>query len=235
MESPKESPEKSLAVVPSGEDKPVDPLGWLDAAERYAYDHFLKKRQDPAAARTASYSVLAPSVVTQMEVLYIKGGKTLPEIRALYPQFSLGQVVNAAVQENFHLKRAADIQITAQRAKIRAELSFLEGMEMAADVMAAIRALHGDRIARFLATRDVNHLEGSSPIVVLRQLKEAAAVLAQLTGKDQVKRVAVSGNVTHSISLPTIPPPQPAPGEESSILQAWAATERAKLEKDLKD
>ena len=229
----KENPEKSLAVVPSGADNPPDPLEWLDAAERYAYDHFLRKRTDIITSRTSAYSVLAPSVVTQMEVLYIKGGKTLPEIRQLYKQFSLGQIVYAAVQENWHLKRAADVQITAQRAKIRAELAFFESMEVAADAVAAIRVLHGDNIARFIATRDVNELKDSNPLAVLRQLKEAAAVLAQLTGKDQVKRVAVSGNVTHSLSLP-MAPPAAAPGEDSSTLRSWALTERAKLEKDLK-
>lgn len=223
-------PEKSLQVVQSGVDKPPDALAWLDAAERYAYDHFLAHRALPGA----QYAALAPSVTLGMEVLYVKGGKTLAEIRALFPQFRLAQVVHAAVDQSWHLKRAAAAALTAQRAAVRAELALHEGMELAADVMAAIRRLHGDAIARFLATGNADELDKSSPMAVLRQLKEAAEVLAKLTGKDQVRKVAVAGRIEHSVAaLPTAAPAAP-PGQETGVLAAWALQERAKIEKDLK-
>lgn len=233
MENQGKNQEASLAIVRSGEDSAPDPLAWLDAAEKYALEKFLDKRDNSVSSRLSAYSLLGPSVVEGMAAVYIKGGRTLSEIRSLYPQYSLGQIVYAAVDGNWHLRRTADIALTAQRAKIRAELAILEGMDLAADAVAVIKKMHGDSLQRYLASGNEKDLEGTSPVVVLRQLKEAAAVIAQLTGKDQVKRIAVTGSVSHVVaSLPTAPPAAPDPGEESGILDAWAKVERGKMEKD---
>lgn len=218
--------ESSLVVA----EPATDPLACLDAAERYALTNFEAKMR---RGGTETYP-LAPSTTDGMRALFIKGGKTLGEIRALNKQFSMGQIVHAAIEGQWFQARLDDANLTMARAAIRAKLAAAEGAEMAADVIASIRRLHGDAIARYLQTGDIGELAESSPIAVARQLKEAADALARFTGQDQVRRVSGTLKVEHTgLVIPTAPPVEP-PGGAASALAGWATAERSKIEKDLK-
>jgi hypothetical protein len=228
-----EKEENVLQAIPVKDvAKPApDPLGWLNAAERHAYHYFLVNMRKGGME---TYP-LAPSTTDGMRAVFIKGGKTLEEIRRLNKPFGMGQIVHAAVEGNWYQARLDDAALTMARAEVRAKLAAAEGAEMAADVIASIRRLHGDSIARYLQTGDISELSESSPITVARQLKEAADALARFTGQDQVRKVSGTLKVEHvGLTIPTSPPTEPAAGH-ASVLAGWAAAEKVKLEKDLKD
>lgn len=205
----------------------VDPLNWLDSAERYAFNYFTSKLR---SGSSDSYPI-APSVAEQLLELYLQG-RTLAEIRKLNRQFSMGQIVHAAVEGCWNLQRDAYAALTVARAKARAVLAAAEGVELAADIMAALKRLHGDNIARYIQTQDPIHLGSATSYATIKQLKEISEVLMKLTGQEQKKTIGGTVEVKHSGSITTIPisPIQVVPqADAAKVLAEWAAVEKRKL------
>jgi len=212
--------EQSLELV-------VDPLDWLDSAERYAYNYLEAKLR---RGNSDTYPI-APDIADQMMQLYLQG-RTLAEIRRLNTPFSLGQIVHAAVEGNWYLQRDAYASLTVARAKARAVIAAAEGIELAADMMAALKRLHGDNVARYLQTGDPIYLGSATSISTIRQLKEIGEVLMKLTGQEQKKTMGGSVELKVSGSVTTVPlsPIQILPPTEAAkILSAWADSEKKKL------
>lgn len=206
--------------------EPLDPLAWLSPAERYAYDYFLGNFQKAGAT---SYP-LATDIADGMFNLYMQG-KTLGEIRALNRHFGYGQVIHAAVTGDWYVRRARVLEDQVPRARARAVQAAAEGLELTADMVAALRRLHSDNIARFLQTGNPIHLGPALSMTSIRQLKELADLLLKFTGQEQTKKV--SGTIKHehvgAVNLPTTPVGAPPPKEASRTLASWAEQERAKL------
>lgn len=200
-----------------------DPLAWLDQAERYAYDYFNNKMR----AGSSDTFPIAVGIAEQMMQLYLQG-RTLTEIRRLNPTFQLGQIVHAAVEGRWNLQREAYIALTVARAKSRAVVAAAEGIELAADMMASMKKLHGDNAARFLQTGNPKDLGSATALTTIKQLREVAEVLMKLTGQEQKKQVGGVVEVKHSGSVSSIPmqPMNVEPSDAAKILAGWAAAEK---------
>jgi hypothetical protein len=209
-----------------------DELSWLEPSERYAYNYI-----EPRLRRGGSDTYpLAPSISDGMFQLYLQG-RTLNEIRRINPQFSLGQIVHAAVEGHWNLQRDAWVALSMARAKARAVLAAADGVEMAADMMAAFRRLHGETVSKFLQSGRVEDLGTAININSIRQLKEISEILMRLTGQDQKKSLSGVVEVKHSggiITVPVTPPKVLDTTEASGTLAAWAAVQKKKIEDDLK-
>jgi septum formation topological specificity factor MinE len=165
-------------------------LSWLQESERFALSYFESKQ----GVGSSQYSPISPLAAEAMYPLFLQG-RTFDEIRKLNPHFSLGQIVSAAVNANWFDRRQAHSHAAVSRARARAILAAADGVELASDIIAALRAQHGDAIAKYLQTGDVNVLNQATSIDTIRKIKEAGEVLMKLTGQDQIKRVSVSGTV----------------------------------------
>ena len=208
--------EKKLQVIESDslavQEKP-DLTWWLTPSELYAYNQFLLKY----CKNGSNTYPIAPGVKEGLFALFLNG-KTIAEIRKLNPQFSLGQITNAAIEDDWYEAKQIYLETMVQRAKVRAIQATAEGLEFAADLVAALRKQHGDHIARFIQTGDVNDLGGATSTTVIRQLKELTELLSKLTGADQTKSVRIQATVEHTGDMlirPTATPP-------SDKLSKWA-------------
>lgn len=134
------------------------------------------------------------------EALYelYRQGRSLHDVWRLNQKWSFGQVVHAAVDGRWALRRSAEAATALPRAKERALLAVAEGVELTADMMAALSKLHRDNIARFLQTGNIEDLGPALSSTTLAQLGKLTEMLMKLTGQDQTKKVAISGEVTHS-------------------------------------
>lgn len=209
-----------------------DPLAWLEPAERFALDYFLENFQRGGSETYA----IAPSVAEGMLQLYLQG-RTLSEIRKLNKQFGLGQIVHAAIINHWREQRDAYAALAVARAKARAVLAAAEGVELAADIIAALRRQHGDNVSRYLQTGELSALGPATSMATIRQLKEVAEVLMRLTGQDQKRQVSGSLEVKHTGTVTTVPvtAPPPSPVEtERKLLSDWAAAEKARIAEELK-
>lgn len=200
-----------------------DPLAWLDQAERYAYDYFNNKMR----AGASDTFPIAIGIAEQLMQLYLQG-RTLTEIRQLNKNFQLGQIVHAAVEGRWNLQREAFIALTVARAKSRAVVAAAEGIELAADMMASMKKLHGDNAAHFLQTGNPKDLGSATALTTIKQLREVAEVLMKLTGQEQKKQFGGVVEVKHSGSVSSIPtqPMNVEPSDAAKILAGWAATEK---------
>jgi hypothetical protein len=220
---PNQENQKSLQVIESDsgiatESKVADLTWWLTPAELFAYNQFLLKY----CKNGSNTFPIASGTKEGLFALFLNG-KTIAEIRKLNPQFALGQIVNAAIEDNWYQTKEVYLETMVQRAKIRAIQATAEGLEFAADLVAALRKQHGDHIARFLQTGDINDLGAATSTTVIRQLKELTELLSKLTGADQNKRVTIQGTVEHSGEIRTATVIQPV----SDKLSKWAQEKKA--------
>lgn len=215
------SPNQSLSEPsspPSESDPPADPEAWLSAREQHALAHF---RRTQGTRGSLTYP-LAESVAEGLFALYING-RSIEEIRRLNPTYSEGQIVHAAVTYNWHARAQGQVQLMEARAKYRALVAQSQALDHVADLMAAIRQKHGDNVARYLQTGDLNALGGADSTTSIRQLKDLVDLITKLTGQDGKR--AVSGKIVHEhVGLPTIPAQQ-VPTSPAQLMQ-WAQEAR---------
>lgn len=197
--------------------KTPDLLSALSLPEQQALEYFEKKSAVTATRGRGdpdSYS-LAPDVQARMFNLFLQG-RTLQDIRAVNPQFGLGQIVHAAVVGRWFGRRDEYLDELLVSVRNRAVQSVAEAVNFVADQMAATHALHADQVAKFLQTRDVGDLGGFAATSV-KQYKELVELLIRLTGQDKVS------TVNHNVRpAPAAPPPLAGPRDPAANLKRWA-------------
>ncbi len=172
---------------------------WVTPAEKFALEYFQKNFQ---RGGSETYP-LAPSVCEGMLQLYLEG-RTLAEIRKLNPQFGMGQIVHAAVTQDWHQYAIDHAELAINRARARAVLAAANGIDFAADLMAAIKKLHGDNIARYLQSGDVTLLGPALTTTTIKQMREIVDLLMKLTGQDQKKQVSGTLEIKHTGTVKTV-------------------------------
>jgi len=144
--------------------------------------------------------------------------------------------VYAAAVNDWQSRRQEHLDLSVERAKVRALLAITEGVDIAADMMAALKKIHTDNISMYLMSGDLRHLNKGtgSPMQAIKQLRDITEVLMKLTGQDQKKNVSGSIEVKHS-GLPTIPSKKLEIDStvEGNVLADWAAAEKARLKKSM--
>ena len=173
--------------------KVEDKLAWLSESERYALEYFQKSYQKGGAS---TYSI-APSVQAQLFGLYLNG-RSLGEIRQLnHPSFSLGQIVDAAVQGDWYNQKLEYQSGLLQQARTRLEQIGCESVAFLADSLAAAHKLHGAALQKFLQTGNPADL-GAFGVTSIRQYKEVAELILKMTGQDKTSTLNVKGEVKHT-------------------------------------
>jgi hypothetical protein len=200
----------------------ADPLAWLEKPEREALDYFVKNRNLPGSR----YAPISASVALGMFNLYLNG-RSIREIWDMNrAAFGFGQVVHAAVEGNWFEHKAKYLEGLFESAALRAKQAVAEGAEFTADMMAAAHKLHGMAIRKFLQTGNIEDL-GAMGITSLRQYKELIEIHMKLTGQDKVQKVGgtIKHEHSHTIRVPTAPPPEVPAASTLGFLSAWGKEE----------
>jgi hypothetical protein len=200
---------------------------WLTPAEEFAYQKFLSKKL------TAGSKTFPISEVTREGFFSLfLNGRTLTEIKKTNDQYSFGQIVHAAITDDWFGKRNTYIETLAQRARLRAIQTTAESLDLAADLVAVLRKQHGPGISLFLQTGKVEDLgKDFKAFSIIRELKELSELLSRLTGADQDKKVSVQGTIEHTRASDLVTQPPSSAVSSLEKLSKWA---QEKKEAELK-
>lgn len=163
--------------------KPKD-LSVLLPEEKEAYDEYIGSKAPP----------LSPAVSSQLYELFLNGN-SCQEIARLNPNFSLGMIVRARVDQFWDLKREAHLSDLLEGVRGRVQQTQLEAVAFVSGLMSAIHKFQGDKIKMFLQTGDESILASLGGMVSFKAYKEAVTLLLQLTGQDREQKIA--GEVLH--------------------------------------
>ena len=204
----------------------IDPEGWLTKAEKAALAKF-KEYYQKGGIETKD---LSPLAAAKLYNLFLEGC-TLTEIADLNPELGLGTIVSSAVSDRWDIRRQEYREELYDRAKQNALQIVAEGANFMTTVLVAAHKKHGDKLRKYIQTEDPQYLVNTINIESLRGYKEAVEVFMRLTGQDQIKRVLVDGNVTHTDA----PPKEPPKPELSPVALATDITQLAALKRDRKE
>ena len=181
-------PNVNLAV----KEEPEDKLAWLNPAEKYALEYFQSNYQKGGAS---TYSI-APSTQAQLFALYLNG-RSLGEIRKLnHPSFSLGQIVSAAVENDWYNERKIYQSGLMQAARERLQQIGCESVQFLSDSLSAAHKQHGEALQKYLVSGNPADL-GAFGVGSIRQYKEVAELLLKITGQEKTSTLNVKGTVEH--------------------------------------
>jgi hypothetical protein len=177
-----------------------DPNEWLSDVEKSELELF---RKNLCKGPSRNFPV-AQSTATQLFCLYLNG-KTLPEIQALNPTLSMGQIVYAAVEGNWYKHRLDYLARLPDKAKLRLQQIACEAVDFMGDQLAAAHKMHGEAIQKYLQSGNSDDL-GSFGINSIRQYREVLELLVKATGQNNTSTVNVKSEVVHSIAPSTEAP-----------------------------
>lgn len=164
-----------------------EPTAELSVQEKFAYDYFVKNR-----GKTLGTMPLSPSTQAQLFELFLNG-VPFNEIRRMNPSYSLGQIIAAAVDNNWFAQRESHMSTLLNTVKDRVGQISLESVDFLSNLLSAAHKKHGDSLKRYLQTGNESELSGIA-LESLRSYREALELLMRLTGQD-IKRV--KGTVEH--------------------------------------
>ena len=196
----------------------VDPSDWLTKNEKLALERF-KENYKKGGVETHP---LATSKALQLYALYIDGN-TLAEISEINPELGLGTIVNSAIEGKWNIKRQEYLDELYSRANDRAMQVVAEGANFMALLLSAAHKKHGTKLKKFLQTEDPKELTDCMSIDGLRGYREGVEILMKLTGQDSIKKVQVSGDITHT---ETPAKPEPTPVSLATSITELAALKR---------
>lgn len=223
---------ESSSLVPASAGRSVapssgsdDPLGWLTGEEQNALDVFTSR------LRTAGSPTfpLAPETEVGLYQLFLNG-RSITEIHQGHPNYNLGQIVYAAVSGNWAARKRDYLDRLYDRVTARFAQASAEGIELAADVVAAARLLHGKKVAAFLKSGDEKDLIGVD-VTSLGAVTKAVDLMMKLTGQDRVQKHEHRAKVEHEVVPPTSPLPRSGPAptvNRAALLSQWAVEEGEK-------
>lgn len=228
--SQQQNPQKQLQKKPNGSEVVdvevvVDEKAWLTDNEKAALARFKENYQKGGAETYA----LSTTKALQFYSLFLDGS-TLTEISDLNPQVGLGTIVNSAIEGGWDLKRKQYLDELYNRAKDRAIQVVAEGAGFIATLLSVAHKKHGVKLKKFLQTEDPKELIECMTIDGLRTYKEAVEVLMKLTGQDSIKRVQVTGEVTHTETSPK--EPEPTPISLATSISQLAALKRSEKKEE---
>jgi hypothetical protein len=203
----------------------IDEKAWLNDSEKAALARFKEIFQKGGVE---TYR-LSTTKALQLYSLFLDGS-TLTEISELNPEVGLGTIVNSAVEGAWNLKKKEYLDELYNRAKDRAVQTVAEGANFVATLLATAHKKHGQKLKRFLQTEDPKELADCMTIDSLRSYREGVEILMKLTGQDNIKKVQVTGEVTHSDAPPPPKEPEPTPISLATSISQLAALKRAEKE-----
>lgn len=179
----------------------------LPERELGVYRYFLQKKQVP----------IADDMAEKMFALYQRGS-SCDEIRRLFPQFSLGQIVGARVIGGWDERRDAEVKNLQREVPAKVETVELETQEFLANLLHASHKRFNDALKMYISTGEVSHLTAAGVPLPrsMKELKDVVEMFRSLAGTDTKKvEVSVKGGVKHTVERVK---PEEAEGIMDSLL-----------------
>ena len=170
----------------------------LAAPERAALEEYEKSGEYPLSPRTSA----------EFLQLFLQGYSTA-EIQKLNPGFVLGIIVAARVEHEWDRHRADYINGLLSQTRETVQKTQLEAIRFASDGMTVYHRLVGAKFKKFLQSGREEDLGELSKDISIKNYREYAGLLLQLTGQDNNKKV--SGEIHHTME------PQVKPVDVSEI------------------
>lgn len=136
-------------------------------------------------------------------------GYSTAEIQKLNPGFVLGIIVAARVEHEWDRHRADYINGLLSQTRETVQKTQLEAIRFASDGMTVYHRLVGAKFKKFLQSGREEDLGELSKDISIKNYREYAGLLLQLTGQDNNKKV--SGEIHHTME------PQVKPVDVSEI------------------
>lgn len=161
--------------------------------------------------------------------LYLNGSDT-KEIYRLNPTIPYEAIIWARFKYNWDRQKEEyifNLQVAVRDKVLKAQL---DTTELMTDILAAAKQLNGDKIKRYLQTKDVKDLEGALQAESITGLLKVIEGLQKITGQDNIKRVKTEStqNVNVNITQPTKAPDELLSPEASEKIMAIMADEKRK-------
>ena len=140
-------------------------------------------------------------------------GQTLTQIQKNTGGLSLGQVVDAAVSNNWLQEKKDYVAFLAEKAKEELAKISLESAQFLGQVLAAHHACVGPKVRKAIQTGKRNDLDQAIDGPFLGQYGKTLSLLMQVSGQDRIHR-----NINENKTSPAdpVPAPVPAPVPEAS-------------------
>ncbi len=163
----------------------------LPERELSAYRYFVNHNQPSIGDAKAE----------ELFALYQRGS-SCEEIRRLFPQFGLGQVVALRVMNDWDSRRTTEIETIQKEVPARVQTAQLETQEFLANLLHASNKRFNDALKLYIATGDPKHLTDAK-VPIPSSFKELGMLIEmymKVSGTD-TKRVEVSvkGGVKHTV------------------------------------
>jgi (2Fe-2S) ferredoxin len=163
----------------------------LPERELRAYRYFVQHNQASIADEKAE----------ELFALYQRGS-SCEEIRRLFPQFGLGQVVALRVMNDWDSRKQGEVETIQREVPARVQTAQLETQEFLANLLHASNKRFNDALKLYIATGDPKHLiDAKVPLPSnFKELDALVTLYMKISGTD-TKRVEVSvkGGVTHKV------------------------------------
>lgn len=192
---------------------------WLTEAESKALQDFEENYQKGGP----STYPLGPQPSVELFGIFISGS-SIAEIADLNPQYTLGQIVYAAVEGKWDVKRQEYLEDLYRRAKDQLAQTVAESATFLATAMKVAHKKIGDRMTKYLQTSDENYLKDIDfDFSTVKKYKDGIDMLLRVTGQDRIKNVHVDGSVEHTEAPPAA---LPEPVQVATSIAELAAKKR---------
>lgn len=179
-------------------------------------------------------SPLALSTALKMYEMFLLGHSCEEIFRANDQKFPLGMILDARLRYEWDKRRSAYLDQLFGEVGVAVKQRQVEGAMFLGDVLAAAHQQFGDKVKKFLQTKDPNDLPAELRVTSITTYKMVIDALMKITGQDQKggaggtnTPVQVIGN---NITL------QEAPKKRMQSAQAFdVLKELEKLDQDTKD
>lgn len=161
-------------------------------------------------------------------------GQSLTEIKKNIGGLALGQVVDAAVSNNWAQQKKDYVQFLAEKAKEELAQVTLESAKFLGQILAAHHAVMGPRVRKAIQTGRRVDLD-SVDNTFLGQYSKALDLLMKISGQDRIHK---NINVTEIKTTPPepVPAPVPVPVVEAVVVKKpLSIVELARAKKELEE
>jgi hypothetical protein len=100
-------------------------------------------------------------------------GKSLSEVRALRPQFSLGQIVDAAIRNDWHQRAKNEISLAWAKIQVKKTITKAESADMITDIVVALKRRYGQKIVEMgMSNTELDATEISGILKLIERCNE---------------------------------------------------------------
>lgn len=148
--------------------------------------------------RSKDLAPLSPIVAVRMYELFLLGHSCEEIFRANEQKFPLGMILDARLRHDWDRRRDAYIESLYNEAGNSVKQRTVESAMFLGDLLAAAHIQHGDKLRKFIQTKDVNDLPDELKIDTITKYKMVIDAFKFVTGQADQKggtpAVQVIGN-----------------------------------------